>query len=34
VVNAVGELLLTLPADLRRMAEGILEYQKGMDANP
>jgi acyl-CoA thioester hydrolase len=34
VVNAAGELLLTLPADLRRMAEGILEYQKGMDANP
>jgi len=33
VVNPAGELLLTLPADLRRMAEGILEYQKGMDAN-
>ena len=34
VVNAAGELLVTLPGDLRRMAEGILEYQKGMDATP
>jgi len=34
VVNPAGELLLTLPADLRKMAEGILEYQKGMDTNP
>ena len=34
VVNAAGELLLTLPGDLRRMAEGILEYQKGMEENP
>ena len=33
VVNPSGELLLTLPSDLRRMAEGILEYQKGMDGN-
>jgi acyl-CoA thioester hydrolase len=31
VVNAAGELLLTLPGDLRKLAQGILEYQKGMD---
>lgn len=34
VVNAAGELLVVLPGDLRRMAEGILEYQKGMDSTP
>jgi len=31
VVNAAGELLVTLPGDLRKLADGILEYQKGMD---
>ena len=31
VVNPAGELLLTLPGDLRRMADGILEYQNGME---
>lgn len=34
VLNSAGELLLTLPADLRRMAQGILDYQEGMDENP
>jgi len=33
VVNPAGDLLLTLPGDLRRMADGILEYQKGMEGN-
>jgi acyl-CoA thioester hydrolase len=31
VVNATGELLVTLPGELRRMAEAILEFQKGID---
>ena len=32
VVNAAGELLVTLPGDLKRMAQGILEYQNAMDS--
>jgi acyl-CoA thioester hydrolase len=31
VVKASGELLVTLPGGLRRMAEAIVEFQKGMD---
>jgi len=34
VVKASGELLVTLPGGLRRMAEAILEFQKGMDKTP
>ena len=34
VVKASGELLVTLPAGLRQMADAILESQKGMDRNP
>lgn len=34
VVKASGELLVTLPAGLRKMADAILEFQKGMDRNP
>ena len=31
VVNSSGELLVTLPGGLRKMADAILEFQKGMD---
>jgi acyl-CoA thioester hydrolase len=31
VLNAEGELLLTLPGGLRRMADAILEFQRTMD---
>ena len=31
VLNAAGELLLTLPADLRRLVENILKYQAEME---
>jgi acyl-CoA thioester hydrolase len=31
VVKASGELLVTLPGGLRRLADAILEFQKGMD---
>ena len=31
VVKASGELLLTLPLGLKRMADAILEFQNGMD---
>jgi acyl-CoA thioester hydrolase len=34
VVKASGELLVTLPGGLRRMAEAIEEFQKGMDKTP
>jgi len=34
VVKASGELLVTLPGGLRRMAEAIVEFQKGMDKTP
>lgn len=34
VLNASGELLLTLPGGLRKMAEGILEFQNTMDRTP
>lgn len=34
VVRASGELLVTLPGGLRRMAEAIVEFQKGMDKTP
>lgn len=34
VVKASGELLVTLPAGLRKMADAILEFQKGMDRTP
>lgn len=34
VVNASGELLLTLPADLRKMAAQILEFQDGPEIPP
>jgi acyl-CoA thioester hydrolase len=32
VVNAAGELMLTLPADLRRLVVNILRYQDGIGA--
>jgi acyl-CoA thioester hydrolase len=31
VLNAAGELLLTLPADLRRLVENILNYQREIE---
>jgi acyl-CoA thioester hydrolase len=34
VVNASGELLLTLPAGLRALCASILEFQDGLDASP
>ncbi|HYV42253.1 MAG TPA: acyl-CoA thioesterase [Thermoanaerobaculia bacterium] len=34
VVKASGELLVTLPGGLRRMAEAIVEFQKGLDKTP
>ena len=34
VVNAAGELLLTLPAGLRSMCASILEYQDSIDGAP
>lgn len=34
VVNARGELLLTLPADLKKMAGAILEYQGSLERAP
>lgn len=34
VVNASGELLLTLPAGLRSLCASILEFQAGLDAEP
>jgi acyl-CoA thioester hydrolase len=34
VVKASGELLVTLPAGLRKMAEAILEFQNGMERTP
>ena len=34
VVRASGELLVTLPAGLRKMAEEILEFQDGMERTP
>jgi len=34
VVKASEELLVTLPGGLRRMAEAIVEFQKGMDKTP
>ena len=34
VVKASGELLVTLPGGLRKMAEAIVEFQKGMDKTP
>jgi acyl-CoA thioester hydrolase len=34
VVKASGELLVTLPDGLRKMADAILEFQKGMDETP
>ncbi len=34
VVKASGELLVTLPRGLRKMAEAIVEFQKGMDKTP
>ncbi len=34
VVNASGELLLTLPGGLKRMADAILKFQDGMDRTP
>jgi acyl-CoA thioester hydrolase len=34
VVKAFGELLVTLFGGLRKMAEAIVEFQKGMDKTP
>ncbi len=34
VVKASGELLVTLPRGLRKMADAIVEFQKGMDKTP
>jgi len=34
VVNASGELLLTLPAGLRSLCSSILEFQDGLDRSP
>jgi len=34
VVKASGELLVTLPVGLRRMADAIVEFQKGMEKTP
>ena len=34
VVNASGELLLTLPGGLKRMADAIVEFQDRMDRTP
>ena len=34
VVKASGELLVTLPGGLRKMADAILEYQNAMDRTP
>ena len=34
VVKSSGELLVTLPGGLRRMADAILEFQKEMDQTP
>lgn len=34
VVNASGELLLTLPGGLKGMADAILKFQDGMDRTP
>ena len=34
VVKASGELLVTLPAGLRKLADAILEFQNGMDRTP
>ena len=33
VLNAAGELLLTLPGDLRRLVDSILRYQEAIDAS-
>ena len=34
IVNAAGELLLTMPGGLRAMCASILEYQDALDAGP
>ena len=34
VTRASGELLLTLPGGLRKMADAILEFQNAMDRTP